>query len=141
MLNDSRKEFDLEKINKGIKKWLVGLSDGEDIKKIIQGSQKSMFWTRILGYMQPDLEKNNYECKKNIDQVLKFFNIGHIIVGHTPQFALHNKGINPTCGDSIWRTDFAGSKVFNKFDSEKYNVNRKPQVLEILDDKKFNIII
>lgn len=140
MLNNSIEEFDLEKINNGIKKWLIGLSNGEDIKKIVEGSSNSMFWTRILGYMQPDLKKDNEECKKNIDKVLKLFNIGHIIVGHTPQFAIHNKGINPTCGDSIWRTDFAGSKVFNKFDNEPNNENRKPQVLEILNDKIFNII-
>ena len=54
-------------------------------------------------------------------------------------------GINNTCGNRLWRVDTGGSGAFDEFDSvlcttDEKMENRKPQVLEILDDNKFNIL-
>lgn len=148
---DIKKVDNLESINIMIKKWLLGLINKNYIKHIIsfdkESAKTSMFWTRILGGIPPNVSNENPICIKNISRVLKLFNIGKIIIGHTPQSMVkgHEHGINSTCGDSIWRVDNASSSAFHGFDEDymktgKINKHREPQVLEIIDDKNFNVL-
>lgn len=140
-----QKPEDLESINILVKKWLLGLINKEYVKHIVNNEKVSMFWTRILGSIPPNESNENPVCIEYINRVLNLFQIGSIIIGHTPQSFTYNMGINSTCGNEIWRVDNASSSAFHAFDVEylktgKINNFRKPQVLEILDDKTFVIL-
>jgi hypothetical protein len=139
---------DLEKINMLIKKWLLGLVESKYVLDLVR-SQDSMFWTRILGSLDPNLPLSNPDCNDNISKVLKLFKINGMIIGHTPQTFIHNKEINSTCGKKIWRVDIGSSSAFDIFDlilqdnkdnkDDKKNTNRRAQYLEIIDDSKYFI--
>ena len=140
-----QKSGDLESINVLTKKWLLGLINKEYVSHIVSNQSLSMFWTRILGNIPPNMSNENPDCINHIGSVLKLFNIGSIIIGHTPHSFTYKCGINSTCDNAIWRVDNASSSAFHGYD-EMYkktghvDSNRKPQVLEILDDRTFNIL-
>lgn len=100
---------------------------------------------RILGEIPPNINNNDPACVDYIDPVLKLFNIGHMIIGHTPQFFKNKSGINKTCGDKLWRVDIGACNAFDKFDNS-YNNNgeitdmRKAQVLEIINDTEIKVV-
>lgn len=136
---------DLESINILVRKWLLGLINKEYVEHIATNDKTSMFWTRVLGSIPPNVSNENPICIEYIGKVLKLFNIGSIIIGHTPQSFSYKQGINSTCSNSIWRVDNGSSQAFHGYDSSflKYgtiNMYRKPQVLEIIDDLKFNVL-
>ena len=142
------KGSDLDDINLNIKKWLLGLINHESIEKIISGEEQyfSMFWNRILGKIPPDIKNTEEICSENITKVLKIFKINSMIIGHTPQSFLSNNKINSTCSNKIWRIDNGSSKAFDKFDDmitehNKIDIARRPQVLEIINDDEFNVLI
>lgn len=140
-----KKRDDLEKIDIKVRKWLLGLINKEYVKHIINSNNESMFWNRILGNIPHNISNDNPECIKHIKNVVKILQIGHIIVGHTPQSFLHGHGINGICDNKIWRVDNASSSAFHGYDKKylttgKIDINRTPQVLEILDDDQFNIL-
>ena len=134
-----------------VRKWLIGLINKEYITHIINSGNvsdddhhESMFWTRVLGNLPPDL---SYEhCKKDIGDVLKILQIGNIIVGHTPQsFSDPGKNSNSTCDKKVWRIDNGSSAAFHQFDpnyikNHTISDSRKPQVLEILNDTEFSVL-
>lgn len=136
----------IENINLGVKKWLMGIIDTNDVGDILNvPSEKSLFWTRILGKIEPGKEYDEPGCSSNIDKVLSILKVNNIIVGHTPQSFLYNDGINSTCGKHIWRVDNGSSMAFHYLDKKyietgKIDPSREPQVLEILNDKEFNIL-
>lgn len=140
-----KKRNDLYKINYIVRKWLLGLIDSNNVTNIINASNISMFWDRILGAIPPNLNNNDSRCVKHLNNVLELLKVDKMIIGHTPQFVLNNEGINKTCGDKLWRIDFGGSFGFNKFD-KNFNKNgqivdlRKAQVLEILNDSEIKIL-
>ena len=145
------KSSDLNTINIAIKKWLLGLISKEYVDKIISANKYSMFWNRILGQIPPNINLEDDMCIKHIDETLKLFNVGHIIIGHTPQSFLYSSGINGTCIDHINNTkkiiksDVGSSNAFGPFDEEQMrtninNPNRDPQILEIINGNIFNII-
>jgi hypothetical protein len=78
------------------------------------------------------------DCQKYLLPVLNTYKINNMIIGHTPQF-LNEKGINSTCDNKLWRVDIGMSDAFDVFDRNSDN-KRKIQILEIIDDNKFNII-
>jgi len=136
---------DLETINMAIRYWLLGIIDKRLVEKILLGNKStpntSMFWTRLLGNLPPNLSFSDPQCYTYINKVLKVFKIDHIIIGHTPQSFMHNSS-NGTCDDIVWRVDNGSSHAFDYFDKhlQKYgNVDnrRKPQYLEILNDTEF----
>lgn len=139
---------DLEKINLAVQQWLLGLINQEYVDKIIQSSNQSMFWNRILGQIPPNTHHTDPICSDNIGRVLKLFKVGTVIVGHTPQITQFGIGINGTCLNDnragVWRVDNAVSGAFDGFfnlvNSEKYHQARTPQVLEIINDVDFRII-
>lgn len=136
---------DLESINISIRKWLLGMIKKKYIKNIIDSSKTSMFWTRILGNIPPDTSLDNPVCIGHIGEVLKLFQIGSIIVGHTPQSFSYSDDINQTCDGKVWRVDNGSSSAFHKFDRDlmttgKVKHSRRPQVLEIIDDTDYFIL-
>lgn len=137
---------DIETINIGVKKWLMGIIDMNDVGDILNvPSEKSLFWTRVLGNIEPSKKYDDITCSSNIDKVLNVLKVNNIIIGHTPQSFLYNDGINSTCGNHVWRVDNGSSMAFHYLD-KKYietgtiDPNREPQILEILNDNIFNIL-
>lgn len=133
---------DFEKINIKIKRWLLGMLDSDYVEDIIKQSNHSMFWTRILGKIPPGVSLSEPECMDNIKEVLRLFQVGSIIVGHTPQSFLYSDDINSTCSGKVWRVDNGSSSAFNKFDVQyrttgSYVHSRRTQYLEIIDDNQY----
>jgi len=101
-----------------------------------------MFWTRILGNIPPGVSFNDTRCSKNISNVLKLFNVGSIIIGHTPQSFMYSDDINSTCDNKVWRVDNGSSSAFNIFDTNYKETgiisnSRRTQYLEIIDDNNY----
>jgi hypothetical protein len=138
-------ENDLNKINMLIRSWLLGLIDRSNVENIIRHSSNSMFWTRILGNIPSGVGMDDERCMNNLGNILKVFRNKKIIIGHTPQSFLHNKNINSTCGNYIWRVDNGSSCAFNDFDMH-YNPKtgkkmdeRRTQYLEIINDNEYYV--
>lgn len=136
---------DLETINVSIRMWLLGLLKKKYIGKIIEGSQTSMFWTRILGNIPPNVEYTNPTCINSIGKVLELFRVDSIIVGHTPQSFTYSDDINQTCSGRIWRVDNGSSNAFSRFDHDlmslgKVRHSRRVQILEIINDNEYYIL-
>jgi len=135
---------DLNKIDMAIRLWLLGSIKKKYIKNIIAANESSMFWTRILGKIPPNVPLNDPRCINHIDNVMKLFNVGNIVIGHTPQSFSYSDDINGTCDNTIWRVDNGSSEAFTYFDEEFITTghsqhSRRAQVLEIIDDTQFNV--
>jgi len=135
---------DLVKLDRKVKKWLLGLINKDYVDKIVTSFEYSLFWNRILGKIPPGVNNNDPDCIDHLKDVFKIFEVGKMVIGHTPQFSLNNAGINKTCSDSLWRVDIGASTAFDKFDSESSENNlsnyRQVQVLEIVDDDEITIL-
>ena len=135
---------DFERINIKIRMWLLGILNRKYIEHIIKYSKDSMFWSRILGKIEPGRKLSDPECVDNIGNVLRMFKIGSLVIGHTPQSFLYNKDINSTCSNKVWRVDNGSSIAFDIFDPQLQkhgtaDISRRMQYLEILNDKIYNI--
>lgn len=75
-------------------------------------NKDGILWTRDLGNSKPNCQE--------ISSTLNKLNVGHIIIGHTPQ-----NQINSKCDNKVWRVDVGISQVFG---------DNQIQILEILDD-------
>lgn len=138
------KKYGIKNINILVKKWLLGeLEDSNgDLHDILKDWKISPFWQRILGVLPKDLSiDSSEECLRYLDPILKIYNIKNMVIGHTPQFYANKSGINSTCSNKLWRIDVGASDAFDKFSKNKNKKNRAVQVLEILDDSTFNILI
>ncbi len=137
---------DLVKVNKLVRKWLLGLINKDYVDQIVGSYKYSMFWDRILGGIPPNMNNNDSKCVKYLDPVLKLFNIGYMVIGHTPQSFSNQDNINVTCDNKLWRVDNGSSGAFHHFDDQfkksgEMDKLRKAQILEILDDgKTINIL-
>lgn len=139
----------LEKINKRVRRWLLGRLDEKYkgyVDEIISSSKSSMFWNRVLGSLPPNINSNDPRCEEHVKPVLELFHLNHMIIGHTPQFYVNNDGMNKTCGYGVWRIDNGGSHAFQKFDPaytvspEETSHSRVPQALIITNDKEFKVV-
>ena len=137
-------ETKLKYLNAVVRKWLLKKlsdeNDKENIKLIINNDKISPFWTRIYGSIPENTKLNSDQCFNSVKKAIEVFKIGHIVVGHTPQMYTNRNGINGTCYEktgenTLYRVDGGFSKAFKIFE-EKHEV----QVLEIIDDKIFNVI-
>jgi len=133
----------VEIINDVVKLWLFEkIHDEETLENM-----KSIFWNRIIGNLPNENHKktDSETCKTHVKPVLNFFNINHMVVGHTPQYIANQSGINYSCDSTVAKVDTGGSNAFNAFDSEYVKTGKKmksriPQVLVIDDDKNFRIL-
>ena len=140
---------ELETIRTAIASWLLGITPESTVRHYIDPTDISMFWTRILGMLDPGLPADHTLCVNNLTKVLKIMKISNMFIGHTPQSFLKNMGINATCGDQIYRVDHGASAAFDTMDPHVANGHRHParnaQVLEIITDlntqtSQFNIL-
>ena len=132
-------------LNAIFRKWLLKKLSGEEKKialDLINNSSYSPFWTRIYGSIPNNVELESDECFNSVKKALEVYNIGHIVVGHTPQLFTNKDGINGTCYEKnntndkkLYRVDGGFSKAFNVFDRQEL-----VQVLEIIDDNIFNVL-
>lgn len=165
--------YNITDLNKIVRKWLLGKPYDDENKKTLYTikekkdgklvtfdvndriyqiikSKNSIFWNRILGYIESDLSVNQldvelqnkykHKCDTLLDDVFRLYDIGGIIIGHTPQMSAKNNGINSACGQKIWRVDIGASDAFDMF---RNNIKKNVQVLEIKyknDKPKFNIL-
>ena len=148
-------EYKLEDINEIIRLYIYNnLNDIKDIKlkniykNIVNSSTISPLWFRKLAMIPPDNSSTtelHKDCYTYYEPLVEHFQINELIelkgliIGHTPQLSVHNKGINMACNNKIMRIDIGASKAFNKM-FNKNDVNRKPQVIEILNNEKVNIL-
>ena len=119
----------------------------EIYKKIIYSSTLSPLWYRKLAMIPPDISDNDIlhkDCltyyQPLVDHFKDTIELKGLIIGHTPQLSVHNKGINMACNKQIMRIDIGASKAFNKM-FKKNDENRKPQVIEILNNEQINILM
>lgn len=136
------KQYNITDINSIISKWLSNNID--DPNDLLTHEYKSPFWNRLFGNLPPNVDINNHLCNQ-LTNTMELYNVGNMIVGHTPQFIQNKSGINNTCNGSIdnkqynlWRIDVGASKAFDMFQSNKHT--RDIQILEIINDNQFNII-
>lgn len=147
-------EYKLEDINDIIRLYILdkfeSIKDKEIkniYKKIVNSSHISPLWFRKLATIPPDNPNNknlHQDCHTYYQPLEKHFRdnnleIKGIIIGHTPQLSIHNKGINTACNNKIIRIDIGASKAFNKMFA-KNDINRRPQVIEILNNNDVNIL-
>ena len=117
--------------------------DKEDYNDIFNNYKSSPLWTRDIGKLGLSAYQSKYikttidedVCDKIIGPLTKNYKVNNIYVGHTP---LLENGISSVCNKKIWLTDYGSSKAFDKFFTG--NNIKEVQVLEILNDNKFNII-
>lgn len=143
---DITSKENFEDLNVTVRRWLLKKINKEYINEIINSEKISPFWNRILGNIPHNATSDDELCVKYLEPVLKTLKIGSMIVGHTPQFVSNDTGISDACDHKLWRIDTGSAKSFNKFDesfqeTQKIMEQRKPQMLEIVDDEKFKIII
>jgi len=131
------KKYKVNEINNLIRKWLLKkITDkNSDIDYLLNTPRESPFWARLFGHLPSGLPLSDKNCNPLKDTLNIWEGTKGLVIGHTPQL---KKGINSTCGDKIWRVDIGASKAFDVFGK---NNNRKPSVLEILNDgDQFNIL-
>lgn len=125
---------DITTINMILTLFLLNELDNPHLyKDIITSNTSSPLWTRIFG-------KNKIEpaeCNRLLEPMKKVYQVGKIIVGHTPQMST---GIKSKCSGNIWNVDVGVSHAFDMFDKNiKQNgksKHRQAQVLVIIDDGK-----
>lgn len=133
----------LEYLNAVVRKWLLGkLANSHlgDKNLITSDIHISPFWTRIYGSIPIDSGITSEKCNDHVQKAIKVYKIGQLVVGHTPQMKSVANGINGTCYESdghnrLYRVDGGFADAFKQF-----NDSHAIQVLEILDDSKFNIL-
>lgn len=129
-------------VNMSIRNWLLDKIDKESIMELLVSKDISPFWPRIFGEIKPNVKDTDIDCQKYVNPVIDTLQIGGIVVGHTPQYYTHKEGINGTCSNKLFRADIGSSKAFQKYDN-KYHLgkkNRRVQILEILNNKDFNVL-
>jgi hypothetical protein len=166
--------YNIKDLNRIVRKWLLGklndeksddkrllytkqekqmdknpsFSVGDRVYQIIK-SKNSIFWNRVLGYLDSDLLDDELDsnelsikqkkCDSILNELFETVNISGIVIGHTPQMSEKYNGINSACDGKVWRVDIGASSAFDVFKKMK----RVVQVLEIKYDNnkpKFNVL-
>ena len=131
--------YGIDDINKLMALYLLDeLKNPKDFREDFMIKSNSPLWTRTFG----NINMSNDTCERLMKPLQDVYKIGRIYVGHTPQM---EEGINNTCDGRIWRTDIGVSNAFDNVDPSMINGGKKTkyrngQLLEIINDKKINII-
>jgi hypothetical protein len=139
----ANQEAKIDYLNNIVRKWLLGkvqLTTDPQLQKILFDPDTSPFWSRVLGKIPANESMDNVDCKKNVEPILDMFQIGNLIIGHTPQLYKNALGINGTCEvkgrNTVHRVDGGFADSFKIFFPDRHVV----QVLEILDDNVYNVL-
>jgi hypothetical protein len=127
------KKYKIKEINEVVKKYLLNkltISDkGSDLyNDILEYKDESPLWTRAYS----KILNNNDKCDDLLKDLKEFWQVGNVLVGHTPQM----NGIAKKCDNRIIFTDYGSSKSFNTF---RENKESNVQYLEILNDENFYV--
>ena len=125
----------IDELNIAVRHWLLGKISEHNISKVLNSKDISPFWVRLLGTDTPDIE--GY-CANILPKIQTYLGVSGMIIGHTPQRFINGKGINSICDEKIWRVDQGNARAFDPFLNGRDHF--PVQVLEIIDDRKFNII-
>ena len=144
--------YDIKLINNYVSMYLLGIENNKkEISKhyqsITQSGSKSVLWNRDFGEIDVSNKKEDI-LKSQLNTILEAYNhknrhlqnevkcgkAKYIAVGHTIQDEV---GINSICNKKVWRCDVAMSKAFGETKNSK---NRLPQVLQILNGNKIEIL-
>lgn len=109
-------KYGIEKINSEIQKWMQNKKE----KPNFLDDENGPLWSRKYS---KDVSKK--DCK-SLKKSLSILGIKRMIVAHTVQ----KNGINSACGGKVWRID---TGISSHYDG-------KLEALEIIDDKKINIL-
>ena len=135
--------YHLFNINTIVRNLLI---EGYFSEDILYSNKISPLWVRQLGQLKSDDESGyDSQCDFQYTPVENYFkhygiNIKGLIIGHTPQFTIGNTGISTACNKKVIRIDIGASKAFNILLGDKYKEQRKPQVIEILNNEIINIL-
>jgi hypothetical protein len=132
--NIHREHF--QRLNEKIKNYIIKNEEQEEqeereIYNFIFNTN-SPFYTRKLGQIKNNENINRNNCK-DVKNIIKYYSLKGIIVGHTPQ----ENGINGTClkeeeeKNTLFRIDVASSKAFHFWPK----INLQAQVLKISNNK------
>ncbi len=112
----------LKYLNATVRKWLLNrlIKDDKFVKSIIIRDSKispSPFWTRIYGSIPINTSLESGQCYKSVKKALEVYQIGQLVVGHTPQLFTNKDGINGTCYETdgtskLYRVDGGFSHGF-----------------------------
>jgi len=128
------KKYKIEDINNLLTLFLLNELEEPDIfHDVLMSGKYSPLWTREFGNSKMDSNK----CNELMNPITEVYNVGRIIVGHTPQL---EKGITKICKNRIVLTDAGMGEAFDAFDKNyiktgKKNKHREAQVLEICKNK------
>ena len=131
ILPKTSKTYKIDELNNIVRSWILGKTITESMH-LINDHHESPFWNRNLGKLQTNLSLNDIKCQKILKPTMDTYDIGGMVVAHTPQFL----GINGTCGNRVWRVDVGLSSVFQN----NFKKLKGIQVMEIWNDKKIKII-
>ena len=145
-------EYTIDDVNRHIKDWLVGHNDIETLSHTNNiyhrdDDENSPFWSRTFSDCQ---NWDELKSTKHFYHTLNVLNkknnrqpntaIKGMIVGHSPQF-MYGKGLNSTCNNKLWRGDVGMSRAFGELNNnDRETLNRRVQVLEIINDTEFRIV-
>lgn len=143
------KKYSLSKINQSISNWLLNTDKDNtaDIDFLYHNENDTVspFWSRLYS----DHEDFNDEKKKQFFETLEYVNDVNkneqsvtakgMIVGHSPQF-MYGKPMNSDLDGRLWRVDVGVSRAFGRRESVSDSNLRRVQVLEIVNDKNFNVL-
>jgi hypothetical protein len=137
-------KYKIKDMNRLMSMYLLDKLDKSEYYDIFESAKTSPLWNRVYGNM--GIYEQEHECESLLQPLEEIYNVDKIFVGHTP---IMKKGITNVCDKRVWLTDYGASKAFDKFDdifnSSKYKTKyrsntRNVHVLEIINDKKMNII-
>ena len=111
----------IKKINQIVSEYLFGLKDSQNYKELLTDSTAPI-WDRTLPY------SDEAECTGNLKKIEQIYQVGRMIVGHTPQM----NGIDIRCSNRLHLVDVGASRSFK-------NLNNL-EVLEILNDNQVRIL-
>jgi hypothetical protein len=155
-------KYSIDMINNYVSMYLNGINSNNsndsnndnniaiNYYRITKHGDSSVLWNRDFG--ETEITNNTeIQLTKQLDTILDAYNnknrilqkkvnvhpANFIAVGHTIQ-DINKNGINSICNGRAWRCDVAMSKAFGDNKVSKY---RKPQVLEIVNDKITKVLM